>query len=323
MAMYSLDMMRIALELAADKNIVYEDIASKFLEHFLRIAYAMFGTAAGAGGGLWDDEDGFYYDTLRMPDGRTMPMKVRSVVGLVPLFAVEVLEPDTLKRAPGFTERLEWVMRNHPDLASLVSRWEQPGAGERRLLSLLRGSRMKKLLRRVLDENEFLSPYGIRSLSKFHEKNPYVLDVEGTEGRVTYDPAESRSNQFGGNSNWRGPIWLPINYLIIYALRRFHRYYGDDFKVECPTGSGNFVTLAGAATEIARRLSRLFLRDGEGRRAIFGQDGMLQNDPNFRDFLFFHEYFDGDNGRGLGALHQTGWTGLIANIIETVPATQR
>ena len=315
MAMYALNLMRIALELA-QHNPVYEDVASKFFEHFLHIAKAMT-DFAGEGLGLWDEEDGFYYDVLSHPDGGGMTrLKVRSIVGLVPLCAVEVLEPELVERVPEFEARLRWLLDHRPDLARLVSRWHEPGAGERRLLSLLRGSRMKRLLRRMLDETEFLSDYGVRSLSKQHRDEPYVFRLDGYEAAVRYEPAESTLRMFGGNSNWRGPIWLPINYLLIQSLVRFHRYYGDEFQIECPSGSGRFTTIAGAADEIARRLIRLFQKDEGGQRAAFGDDRRMQEDPHFRDHLLFHEYFDGDTGKGLGAAHQTGWTGLVANLIE-------
>jgi hypothetical protein len=314
MAMYALNLMRIALELA-QHNTVYEDIASKFFEHFLRIAEAM--TAMGPNDvGLWNEADGFFYDILRLPDGRARQMKVRSIVGLVPLFAVEVLEPELLVRCRGFEARLRWMLDHRPALARLVSRWHEPGTGERRLLSLLRGHRMKLLLRRLLDETEFLSPYGVRSLSKRHAAEPYELSLDGYRGVVAYSPGESTTNQFGGNSNWRGPVWLPINFLIITSLRRFHRYYGDDFKIECPTGSGRYVTIAGAADELARRITGLFARGANGERAIFGGHVKFQRDAHFRDHLHFHEYFHGDTGEGLGAAHQTGWTGLVANLLQ-------
>jgi Mannosylglycerate hydrolase MGH1-like glycoside hydrolase domain len=317
MAMFALDLMRIALELA-QHNAVYEDIASKFFEHFLQIAQAM--TAIGPNGAcLWDDTDGFFYDALRLPDGRARPMKVRSAVGLVPLFAVEVLEPELLVRCPGFEGRLRWLLDHRPALAQLVSRWQEPGSGERRLLSLLRGHRMKLLLRRLLDETEFLSPFGVRSLSKRHADEPYDFSFDGHRGVIAYTPGESTSDHFGGNSNWRGPIWLPLNFLIIASLRRFHRYYGDDFKIECPTGSGRFTTIAGVADEIARRVTALFTRQAGGERAVFGNRAKLQHDPHFRDHLLFYEYFHGDTGAGLGAAHQTGWTGLVANLLQPNP----
>jgi hypothetical protein len=315
MAMYALNLMNIALELALH-NPVYEDIATKFFEHFLHIAEALTNIGE-CGMGLWDDEDQFFYDELQLPDGRIVPLKVRSLVGLVPLFAVETLEPEMLRRLPDFDRRLKWVLKHRPDLAQLVSRWHEPGLGERRLLSLLRGHRMKRLLRRLLDESEFLSDYGIRSLSRVHLEQPYVFRCNGDELHVSYEPAESSSSLFGGNSNWRGPIWLPMNYLIIESLQKFQHYYGDDFKIECPTGSGKYLTIEATAEELTRRLSRLFLRDENGRRAVLGNDyEKLQSDPHFRDYVPFYEYFHGDNGRGVGASHQTGWTGLIAKLLQ-------
>ncbi|HWA57553.1 MAG TPA: hypothetical protein VG692_09885, partial [Gemmatimonadales bacterium] len=313
MAMYSLNLMRIALELARH-NRVYEDIATKFFEHFLHIAEAM--TNIGDDGvGLWNEEDQFYYDVLSTPDNQLVPLKVRSMVGLIPLFAVETIDQALLDELPEFAARLKWFLDYRPDLAKLVSRWEEPGMGERRLLSLLRGHRMKRLLARMLDETEFLSDYGIRALSRHHEAHPYEFHVMGMPLRVKYQPAESDSGLFGGNSNWRGPIWFPVNYLLIESLQKFHHYYSDDFKVECPTGSGVYLTLAEVAEELSRRLGRIFLRDGQGRRAVSGTHAKLQADPNFRDLLQFHEYFHGDTGRGVGAAHQTGWTGLIAKLL--------
>lgn len=321
MAMYSLNLMRIALELALE-NPVYEDIATKFFEHFLHIAEAM--TDIGeTGTGLWDQEDGFYYDSLNLPDGEVVRMKVRSLVGLAPLFAVETIEPELLKKLPDFAERLQWVTDNRPNLAALVSHWHEPGRGSRRLLSLLRGHRMKCLLRRMLDETEFLSDYGIRALSKVHEQHPYVLRCsdktwlcDGKPLSVDYQPAESSTYMFGGNSNWRGPIWFPMNYLLIESLQKFHHYYGDDFKIECPVGSGTMVTINDAADEISRRLVRIFLRDGDGKRPVFGHHPRMQDDPHFRDYVWFYEYFHGDSGRGVGATHQTGWTALVAKLMQ-------
>jgi mannosylglycerate hydrolase MGH1-like protein len=313
MAMYSLNLMRIALELA-QHNHVYEDIATKFFEHFLHIAEAM--TSMADGMGLWNDEDGFFYDVLNLPDGRMLPLKVRSMVGLIPLFAVETLEPELCARVPGFTERLDWFLNYRPDLAKLVSRWNEPGKGERRLLSLLRGSRMKKLLRRLLDETEFLSDFGVRALSRCHAERPYSFEWGGRTFSVAYQPGESTSGLFGGNSNWRGPIWMPVNYLIIESLQKFHHYYGDDFKVECPTGSGRYHTIDEVASELTTRLTRLFLRNDAGERPVFGENRQLQDDPQFRDYVLFHEYFHGDTGRGVGASHQTGWTGLVAKLLH-------
>ena len=324
MAMYTLNLMRIALELALH-NPVYEDIATKFFEHFLGIAEAMTaiggepGTAypeSASGVGLWDETDEFYYDELNLPDGRMVKLKVRSMVGLIPLFAVETLEPEMLERLPDFRRRLEWLLENRPALAQLVSRWHEPGRGERRLLSLLRGHRMKCLLRRMLDESEFLSDYGVRSLSRHHLHEPYVFTAGGQMQAVWYLPAESDSGLFGGNSNWRGPIWMPVNFLIIESLQKFHHYYGDDFKVECPHGSGRFITIEEVTEELIRRLTRLFLKDEHGRRPIFGDAAKLQTDPHFRDCLLFPEYFHGDSGRGVGAGHQTGWTGLVAKLMR-------
>jgi Glycosyl hydrolase family 63 C-terminal domain len=313
MAMYCLNLMRMALELAT-RNHVYEEIATKFFEHFLQIAEAM--THVGDGIGLWDEADGFYYDVLNLPNGQTLPLRVRSMVGLIPLFAVETLEPELLDPVPEFTKRLEWYLKHRPELAALVSRWQTPGAGDRRLLSLLRGHRMKMVLRRMLDESEFLSDYGIRALSRYHLEQPYRFEWNGNTMMVEYQPGESTSGLFGGNSNWRGPIWFPVNYLIIESLQKFHHYYGDDFKIECPTGSGHYLTINEVAEELGRRLTRLFTRNEQGRRPVFGQNDWYQNDPHFRDYINFHEYFHGENGRGVGASHQTGWTGLIAKIIQ-------
>ena len=313
MAMYALNLMRIALELA-QHNPVYEDASTKFFQHFLHIAEAM--TSMNEGHGLWDDGDGFFYDVLNLPDGQMLPLRVRSMVGLIPLFAVETLEPELCAKVPVFTQRLDWFFSYRPELAALVSRWNEPRKGERRLLSLLRGSRMKKLLRRMLDETEFLSDYGIRAVSRHHQEHPYTFEWAGQQFSVGYQPGESTSGLFGGNSNWRGPIWMPVNYLIIESLQKFHHYYGDDFKIECPTGSGRFLTIDGIAKELSTRLQRLFLRNAEGRRPVFGDDPRLQNDPHFRDHVLFYEYFHGDSGRGVGASHQTGWTGLVAKLLQ-------
>ncbi len=314
MAMYSLNLMRIALELA-QHNPVYEDIATKFFEHFMQIAGAM-SNMSGAGLGLWDEQDAFFYDVLQMPDGTRVPLRLRSMVGLVPLFAVETLDAALLDKVPDFRRRLNWFLKYRPELASLVSHWQEPGHSDRRLLSLLRKHRMKCLLRRMLDESEFLSDYGVRSLSRHYRDAPYVFSSGGRSFSVSYQPAESSSGVFGGNSNWRGPIWFPVNFLIIESLQKFHYYYGDDFRIECPTGSGKFLTLDGVAGELTRRLTRLFLRDGQGLRPDLLQHGKLASDPHFRDCVLFHEYFDGDNGCGLGAAHQTGWTGLIAKLLQ-------
>ncbi len=317
MAMYALTMMRMALELTR-YNPVYEDMASKFFEHFLYIAGAMENVGSDLGS-LWDPDDEFYYDALLAPDGGHQRLKVRSMVGLIPLFAVEVLDPELMVVAPHFAKRLTWFLTNRPELAALVSRWQVPGRGETQLLSLLRGHRMKALLRRMLDEAEFLSGYGIRSLSRVYALEPYrFAPVGGEEATVTYEPGESHSSMFGGNSNWRGPIWLPVNFLIIESLQRFHHYYGDDFLVEFPTHSGKLLTLRDIADALARGLLRLFLPDKEtGLRPIYGnQAERYRDDPHFQNLLIFPEYFHGDNGRGCGASHQTGWTALIAKLIQ-------
>ncbi|MDE2349549.1 MAG: glucosidase, partial [Gammaproteobacteria bacterium] len=313
MAMYALNLMRIALELARH-NHVYEDIATKFFEHFLHIAEAMSSTY-NAGDGLWDDADRFYYDILHLPDGTRLRLRIRSMVGLIPLFAVETLDPELLQELPGFRRRLEWLLGSRPDLAALVSRWHVPGGGDRRLLSLLRGHRMKCLLTRMLDETEFLSDFGVRALSRAHLAHPYTLQVGTTNLSVGYAPGESNTRQFGGNSNWRGPIWMPLNFLIIESLQKFHHYYGDDFKVECPSGSKRMLSIEEVSAELTRRLARIFLKDETGRRPVMGHQPGIQTDPEFRDYIPFHEYFHGDIGRGCGASHQTGWTGLIAKLL--------
>ncbi|PWT71464.1 MAG: glucosidase [Bacteroidetes bacterium] len=312
--MYSLNLMRIALELSKT-NPVYEDLASKFFEHFLYIADAMESMGENSEG-LWDEEDQFYYDTLLLPDGVTQKLKTRSMVGLIPLFAVEVLDDEILRTQKDFAGRLRWFLDNRPDLASLVSRWHEKSTDEKHLLSLLRGHRMKRILYRMLDENEFLSDFGVRALSKYHLEHPYELNIGGTPLSVNYCPGESNSSLFGGNSNWRGPIWMPVNFLLIESLQRFHHYYGDDFRVEYPTRSGVYYSLNEISEGLTKRLIALFKRDSNGKRAIFGDNDKLQDDPAFNNYLQFFEYFHGDTGRGLGASHQTGWTGLIAKLIH-------
>ena len=314
MGMFCLNMLRIALELARE-NSVYENIATKFFEHFLSIAAAM-NNLGGKGIGLWDEEDEFYYDVLHTPGGRYLRVRVRSLIGLMPMLAVETIEPALLDTLPKFKALLEWYLVNQPALCSLISRWQQPGVGERRLVALTRGHRMKCLLRRMLDPAEFLSDYGVRSVSKFHKEHPYVLTVRGEQKVISYEPAESQTEVFGGNSNWRGPVWMPINYLLIESLQKFHRYYGDDFQVECPTGSGQFTTLNGVANELSNRLIRIWLRDTNGQRAFAGASVKALNDDRDQDRYWFHEYFHGDTGAGLGASHQTGWTGLVAKLIQ-------
>jgi hypothetical protein len=313
MGFYSLQMMRIALELAHD-NLVYQDLATKFFEHFLYIAGAL-NDIGGSGIPLWDDEDGFFYDVLHLPDDSKIQLRVRSLVGLIPLLAVETIEPELLSSTPEFARRLDWFLDNRPDLAGLVSSWDEPGLGDRRLLALVHGHRMKALLRRMLDETEFLSPHGIRSMSRIHRDAPYVLELAGTTYTVDYEPAESRTGLFGGNSNWRGPVWFPINYLLIEALQKFHHYYGDDFEVESPAGSGRLMSLDQCADDLAGRLSRLFLRGPDGRRPADG-DRPANGGSDAADHVLFYEYFDGDTGAGLGASHQTGWTALVAKLLD-------
>ncbi len=315
MAMYCLNMLAISLELSIE-DACYEDVASKFWEHFLFISAAM-NHIGDDGISLWDEEDGFYYDVLHLHDhGYNTPLKVRSMVGLIPLFAVATIESDMLDALPDFKRRLQWFIDNRSDLTSNINCARKPGQSERRLLAVAYRERLERVLKIMLDESEFLSPYGIRALSRYHKDVPYVLHVDGTDHRVDYDPAESTSGLFGGNSNWRGPVWFPVNYLLIESLQKFHYYYGDDLKVECPTGSGNMMNLWDVSQELSRRLSRLFLKDENGRRPCFGDAEKFQTDPNFVDHLLFHEYFHGDNGAGLGANHQTGWTGLVAKLLE-------
>ncbi|HYL14578.1 MAG TPA: glucosidase [Terriglobales bacterium] len=313
MAMYSLNMLAIALELASE-NPVYEDVASKFWEHFLYIAHAMSHRGDGQES-MWNSEDGFFYDVLHLPNGERKPMKVRSMVGLIPLFAVQTLEPELLDRLPNFKRRLEWFIENRPDLTANVACMRTPGNRERRLLSIVDADKLRHSLRYMLDESEFLSPYGIRALSRFHRENPYVLHVNGNEHRVDYQPAESKTSLFGGNSNWRGPIWFPLNFLLVESLQKFHHYFGEDFQVEFPTGSGQQMTLAEIAGEISRRLNGIFLRNASGHRPVAGELDPFQSDPHWKDLVLFHEYFHGDTGAGVGANHQTGWTGLVAKLL--------
>jgi Mannosylglycerate hydrolase MGH1-like glycoside hydrolase domain len=314
MGMFSLNLMRIAIELAREDH-VYENIATKFFEHFLAIAAAM-NDLGGSGIGLWNEEDEFYYDVLHTPGGRYFPLKVRSIVGLMPLLAVETVQWQLIDALPGFKSRLEWYLAHRPDLASLVSRWHEPGMHETRLLAITRGHRMKRLLRRMLDPEEFLSDYGIRSVSKYHRDHPYRLTVQGEDKIVNYEPAESQTGIFGGNSNWRGPVWFPINYLLIESLQQFHHYYGDEFKVECPTGSGTYLTLKEVANELSNRLIKLWLRNEKGERPFLRASAGAFNPETDSELCWFHEYFNGDDGGGLGAAHQTGWTALVAKLIQ-------
>ncbi len=314
MAFFCNTMLSMALELARD-NAATEDMASKFFEHFVAIADAI---NTHGGTGLWDEHDGFYYDQLHV-DGRTVPLRVRSLVGLMPLIAVEVLEEETLQKLPGFQKRMQWFLEHRHDLAGHISYMETE-AGEdvhgHRLLAIPSCDRLVRVLKYMLDENEFLSPYGIRSVSKFHERQPYVFHVNGEEFRVDYVPGESNTGLFGGNSNWRGPIWFPINYLLVEALERYHHFYGDSLKVECPTGSGRRMNLKQIASELSRRLASLFLPDANGYRPVHAGDRRFAADPHWKDLALFYEHFHGDTGRGVGASHQTGWTALALRCIE-------
>jgi Mannosylglycerate hydrolase MGH1-like glycoside hydrolase domain len=314
MGMYCLNMLAIALELAR-YNPAYEDVASKFFEHFVYICRAM-NDLGGRGIELWDKNDGFYYDVLHLDDGQHFPIRLRSMVGLIPLFAVETLESEMIDRLPGFKRRMQWFIENRPDFASHVETETTAGLHVRRFLSLVDRNRLRRVLRYMLDENEFLSPYGIRALSRFHRDHPYVLNVHGVDHRVGYEPAESRSGLFGGNSNWRGPVWFPVNFLIIESLQKFHYYLGNEFQVEYPTGSGRRMNLWEVSLEISRRLTRIFRRGPDGRRPVYGGTEKFQVDPHWRDLISFYEYFHGDNGAGIGASHQTGWSGLVAKLIQ-------
>jgi hypothetical protein len=316
MAFFCVTMLSIALELARE-NPATEDMASKFFEHFVAIADAI-NTQGGTG--LWDENDGFYYDQLHL-EGRTIPLKVRSLVGLIPLLAVEVLNDDVIQELPGFRKRMDWFLEHRPDLDRQISYCPILDGGEghsHRLLAIPSRDRLERVLRYLLDEEEFLSPYGVRSLSRYHRHQPYTFRVNGEEYRVDYDPGESATALFGGNSNWRGPIWFPINYLLIEALERYHHFYGDDLRVECPTGSGKRMNLQGVADDLSARLARIFLPDARGCRPWHGDDRRYIEDPHWRDLVLFHEYFHGESGRGLGANHQTGWTALAIRALEAL-----
>jgi hypothetical protein len=322
MGMYTLNMLAIAMELAREDP-TYEDVASKFWEHFLYIAHAMnnrggsdAGNRNGDGVSLWDETDGFFYDVLHAGNGNQLPLRVRSMVGLIPLFAVETLEPDTLDRLPAFKRRLEWFVDHRSDLIGHVACMRTRGAGERRLLSIVTRDQLRRVLAVMLDEREFLSPFGIRGLSRAHLDAPYTLRVGDHEHRVDYEPGESSTGLFGGNSNWRGPVWFPVNFLLVESLQRFHHYLGPDFTVECPTGSGRWMNLSEVADELSRRLCAVFLRGADGRRPVHGTDERFQTDPHWQDLILFHEYFHGDSGHGVGASHQTGWTGLVAKLLQ-------
>ncbi len=317
MAMFSLNMLKMALKLAAI-NPAYEDVASKFFEHFLYIADAV---NHHNGSGLWDERDGFYYDRLNFGDGNHKLLRIRSLVGLVPLFAVDTLDFELLECFPGFTKRMKWFVENRQDLIAGLAPLERGGMAERRLLSVVNKERLQRILNYVFSESEFLSPYGVRSLSRFHKDAPYIVPLDGKQFRVDYEPAESQTGMFGGNSNWRGPIWFPMNYLLIESLQRLHHYYGDSLLVEFPSGSGRKMNLWNAAKELSQRLTGLFLPGSDGRRPIYGDSKLFQGDPHFRDHLLFHEYFNGENGVGLGANHQTGWTGLVAKLLQQIGDT--
>jgi hypothetical protein len=314
MGMYCLNMLTIALELACD-NPAYGDIASKFFEHFVYIAHAM--NEMGEDGlQLWNEEDGFYYDVLHNADGTRIPLRVRSMVGLIPLFAISILESDLLNQLPSFKRRMQWFIDNWPDINEHIEEISKDeNHNDHILLSIVNHNRLPRVLKIMLDESEFLSDYGLRALSRYHKDHPYMIAIDGIEHSVDYEPAESTTYLFGGNSNWRGPIWFPLNYLIIRALHRFYHFYGDTFKIEFPTGSSDLMTLEEVAGKLSHRLTRIFLRDEQGRRAVHGDIEKFQQDPHWRDLLLFYEYFHGDNGAGLGASHQTGWTGLVANLL--------
>ena len=314
MAMYTLNLLAMAMELAST-DAAYEDIASKFWEHFLYIADAM-SNRGDETLCLWDEADGFYYDVLHTTDGTRVPLKVRSMVGLVPLFAVETLEARVLGRLAAFHRRMNWFLENRPDLTRNVASMQEPGLGARLLMSVVDRGQLECILRIMLDEREFLSPYGIRALSRVHKDHPFILRIDSSDHLVDYEPGESTNALFGGNSNWRGPIWFPVNYLLIEALQKYHYYYGDDFKVECPTGSGQYLTLNEAANELSRRLIAIFLRGSDGRRPVFGTNDTFQQGAHWRDLVPFHEYFHGDTGAGLGASHQTGWTAIVAKLLQ-------
>jgi hypothetical protein len=314
MAMYTLNMLAVAMELASEDP-VYEDVASKFFEHFVNITEAM-NHIGKDGHGLWDEEDGFYYDVLNLPDGTHLPLRVRSGVGWMTLFAVETLEPDVVDKLEGFQRRMKWFLDNNANLKDHIDEQRLPDGRVRRLLAVVNLKRLPRMLSYVLDEDEFLSPNGIRALSRFHARHPYTLQLDGQPHCVDYEPAESTNGLFGGNSNWRGPIWFPLNYLLIESLQKFHWFTGDSFQVELPTGSGKRTSLWNVAVELSHRLTRIFLRGENGRRPVYGGTEKFQTDPHWRDLIMFFEYFHGDNGAGLGANHQTGWTGLVAKLIQ-------
>ena len=314
MGMYCLNMLAMALELAKEDQ-AYEDVASKFFEHFVHIAHAMNDIGA-EGKSLWDEEDGFYYDLLHLPGGDEHFLKIRSMVGLIPLFAVETLEPEIVDRLPGFKRRMQWFIDNHEDVPEHIEMTQRSARGVRRLLSLANRKQVRRILKRMLDETEFLSPHGIRALSRYHLDHPYEVQVNDHISQVDYEPGESTSGVFGGNSNWRGPVWFPVNYLLIESLQKFYHYYGEDFKIEFPTYSKRELDLWQVSSELSKRLTHIFLRDKDGRRPFAGGNDLFNKDPYWRNLILFYEYFHGDTGAGLGASHQTGWTGLVAKLLE-------
>ena len=314
MALYAQNMLEIALELA-QHDATYGEMALKFAEHFLWIAAAM-DRIGDHQDELWDEQDGFFYDVLRFPDGSARRLQVRSMVGLLSLCATTVFEAGLRERFPQLTERLRDFLARHAEVSATIAPVTRPGVADRRLLAVLGEDKLRRVLRYVLDENEFLGPYGIRALSRHHRDHPFTFGWGGQEWRVAYEPAESSSGLFGGNSNWRGPVWMPVNLLLLRALGQFYSFYGDDFRVECPTGSGRMLTLFEVTREIMGRLIATFLRGPDGRRPVFGGSEVQQHDPHWRDLVLFYEYFHGDNGAGLGASHQTGWTGVVARLIQ-------
>ncbi|MBX3379267.1 MAG: glucosidase [Phycisphaeraceae bacterium] len=321
MAAFAKSMLSTAL-LLAERNSAYEDLASKFWEHYIYIANAM-NSITSPQDSLWDADDGFFYDHLTHPDGHREPVRARTMVGFVPLFGATAVDASTFNRFPGFHRRRQWFIDHRPDLIHSVQPMVTPGPTGKLILGMVREDQLRRMLARMFDEKEFLSPFGIRAVSKYHEAHPLVLHLNGDTYRLDYEPGESRTDLFGGNSNWRGPIWMPVNFLILMALKEFYAYYGDAFRVEFPTGSGNLVNLSQAADEIARRLCAIFKRDGQGERAVFGKSDLFNKSSDWRDLIPFHEYFHGDTGRGCGASHQTGWTGLIAQLLIGLPTSPR
>jgi hypothetical protein len=315
MALFSQNMLDLALELASHDP-SYEDLVLKFVEQFFWIAAATDPPQSEHRDGLWDEEDGFFYDVLRLPDGSGMPLKIRSMVGLLPLCATTVVSADVLERFPSLTERVRKYLDRNQELLVNIADPLKPGVRGRHLLAVVNEDKLRRILARMLDEERFLSPYGVRSLSRAHLAEPFVFDVGGQDYRVTYEPAESAQRTFGGNSNWRGPVWFPVNVMLLRALMQLYLYYGDDFRVECPTGSGRLMTLFEVAQELTNRLISIFLPDEQGRRPVYGGTEIFQTDPHWKDLLLFYEYFHGDNGAGIGASHQTGWTGVVARLIQ-------